>query len=148
MFDKAVLSHCEDLDLTRDGVMNEGFGRRARSFGFNEPAAGKTGTTDECTDAWFCGFTQDLSVGVWAGFDEKKTMGKKMTGAFVAIPTWTAVMKTGPTWPPPQEPSLAWLRISSSNLALRYLDQVSASPLSVGKSFFQPSSPSRYIDWA
>jgi penicillin-binding protein 1A len=77
-----------------ESVMNEGFGRRARAFGFNEPAAGKTGTTDLCTDAWFVGFTQDLSVGVWSGFDEKKTMGKKMTGAFVSLPTWTAVMKS------------------------------------------------------
>jgi penicillin-binding protein 1A len=77
-----------------ESVMNEGFGRRARAFGFNEPAAGKTGTTDECTDAWFVGFTQDLAVGCWSGFDEKKTMGKKMTGAFVSLPIWTAVMKT------------------------------------------------------
>lgn len=76
-----------------ESVMNEGFGHNARVFGFNEPAAGKTGTTDLCTDAWFVGFTTDLAVGVWSGFDEKKTMGKKMTGAFVSLPTWTAVMK-------------------------------------------------------
>jgi len=82
------------LTSLMESVMNEGFGRRARAFGFNEPAAGKTGTTDLCTDAWFVGFTPELSVGVWAGFDEKKTMGKKMTGAFVSLPTWTAVMKT------------------------------------------------------
>jgi penicillin-binding protein 1A len=77
-----------------ESVMNEGFGRRARAFGFNEPAGGKTGTTDLCTDAWFVGFTSEIAVGVWSGFDEKKTMGKKMTGAFVSLPTWTAVMKT------------------------------------------------------
>ena len=77
-----------------ESVMNDGFGRNARDFGFPEPAGGKTGTTDLCTDAWFVGFTGDLAVGVWSGFDEKKTMGKKMTGAFVSLPTWTAVMKT------------------------------------------------------
>ncbi|HET6348142.1 MAG TPA: PBP1A family penicillin-binding protein [Candidatus Krumholzibacteria bacterium] len=77
-----------------ESVMNEGFGRRARAFGFTDPAGGKTGTTDLCTDAWFVGFTSDLAVGVWTGFDEKKTMGKKMTGSFVSLPTWTAVMKT------------------------------------------------------
>jgi penicillin-binding protein 1A len=82
------------LTSLMESVMNEGFGRRARAFGFNQPAAGKTGTTDLCTDAWFVGFTSELALGVWSGFDEKKTMGKKMTGAFVSLPTWTAVMKT------------------------------------------------------
>ena len=76
-----------------ESVMNEGYGHNARVFGFNEPAAGKTGTTDLCTDAWFIGFTPEIVVGVWSGFDEKKTMGKKMTGSFVSLPTWTAVMK-------------------------------------------------------
>ncbi len=75
-------------------VMNEGFGRGARIAGFNEPAGGKTGTTDLNTDAWFVGFTQEIAVGVWTGFDEKKTMGDGMTGGAVSLPTWTAVMKT------------------------------------------------------
>jgi penicillin-binding protein 1A len=96
IFREEVLDSKVNYMLTSlmESVMNEGFGQRARAFGFNEPAAGKTGTTDLCTDAWFAGFTPELAVGVWAGFDEKKTMGKKMTGAFVSLPTWTAVMKT------------------------------------------------------
>jgi penicillin-binding protein 1A len=75
-------------------VMNEGFGHGARIAGFNEPAGGKTGTTDLNTDAWFVGFTRELAVGVWTGFDEKKTMGDGMTGGAVSLPTWTAIMKT------------------------------------------------------
>jgi penicillin-binding protein 1A len=75
-------------------VMNEGFGRGARMAGFHEPAGGKTGTTDLNTDAWFVGFTQDVAVGVWTGFDEKKTMGDGMTGGAVSLPTWAAVMKS------------------------------------------------------
>jgi len=75
-------------------VINEGTGRRARRMGFTEPAAGKTGTTDECTDAWFVGFTPEIAVGVWSGFDRKKTMGRAMTGARVSLPTWTDVMQT------------------------------------------------------
>lgn len=96
IFREEVVDPKADYMITSlmESVMNEGFGRRARSLGFNEPAAGKTGTTDLCTDAWFVGFTRDLAVGVWAGFDEKKSMGMKMTGSFVSIPTWTAVMKT------------------------------------------------------
>ncbi|HEX5132790.1 MAG TPA: PBP1A family penicillin-binding protein [Candidatus Krumholzibacteria bacterium] len=76
-----------------ESVVNEGYGRNARLYGFKDPAAGKTGTTDLCTDAWFVGFTTDLAVGVWSGFDEKKTMGPHMTGAGVSLPTWTSVMK-------------------------------------------------------
>jgi penicillin-binding protein 1A len=76
-----------------ESVMNEGFGRGARLAGFTEPAAGKTGTTDLNTDAWFIGFTKELAVGVWTGFDEKKTMGDGMTGGSVSLPTWTSVMK-------------------------------------------------------
>jgi penicillin-binding protein 1A len=96
VFREEVLDPKVDYMITSllESVMNQGFGHNARVFGFKEPAAGKTGTTDLCTDAWFMGFTPELAVGVWSGFDEKKTMGKKMTGSFVSLPTWTAVMKT------------------------------------------------------
>lgn len=76
-----------------ESVVDEGYGRNSRLYGFKEPAAGKTGTTDDCTDAWFVGFTPELAVGVWSGFDEKRTMGRRMTGARVSLPTWTEVMK-------------------------------------------------------
>ncbi len=81
------------LESLLGSVMSEGFGRGARIAGFTEPAGGKTGTTDLNTDAWFVGFTPDLAVGVWTGFDEKKSMGDGMTGGAVSLPTWTAVMK-------------------------------------------------------
>jgi penicillin-binding protein 1A len=77
-----------------ESVVNEGYGHNARVYGLDEPAAGKTGTTDLCTDAWFVGFTPDLAVGVWSGFDQKKTMGARMTGSAVSLPTWTYVMKS------------------------------------------------------
>jgi penicillin-binding protein 1A len=76
-----------------ESALNEGTGRGARVMGFMEPAAGKTGTTDDCTDAWYVGYTPELAVGVWSGFDEKRTMGSKMTGSRVSLPTWTSVMK-------------------------------------------------------
>jgi penicillin-binding protein 1A len=76
-----------------ESVVEEGYGRNSRLYGFKEPAAGKTGTTDDCTDAWFVGFTPELAVGVWSGFDQKRTMGRRMTGARVSLPTWTEVMK-------------------------------------------------------
>jgi penicillin-binding protein 1A len=76
-----------------ESALNEGTGKSTRLMGFMEPAAGKTGTTNDCSDAWYVGYTPELAVGVWSGFDVKRTMGPKMTGARVSLPTWTSVMK-------------------------------------------------------
>ena len=60
----------------------------------NYPVAGKTGTTNDFTDAWFIGFSPTLTCGVWVGFDEKKTLGNKETGARAALPIWMDFMST------------------------------------------------------
>ncbi|GAH60478.1 unnamed protein product, partial [marine sediment metagenome] len=52
-------------------VIDEGTAVGARLEGFTKPAAGKTGTTDDYSDAWFIGFTPDLVCGVWVGFDTR-----------------------------------------------------------------------------
>jgi penicillin-binding protein 1A len=57
------------------------------------PIAGKTGTVDDNTDAWFIGFDPDVTIGVWVGFDEKKSMGSLEQGAIAALPIWTDIMK-------------------------------------------------------
>jgi len=54
--------------------------------------AGKTGTTNAFTDAWFVGFSPSLTCGVWVGFDEKKTLGERETGARAALPIWIDFM--------------------------------------------------------
>ncbi len=74
-------------------VMEEGTGKPARAWGFKRPAAGKTGTTDDYVDAWFMGFTPELLAGVWVGFDDRTTLGKKQAGSVVALPIWTEFMK-------------------------------------------------------
>ena len=56
--------------------------------------AGKTGTTHDFTDAWFIGFSPSITCGVWVGFDEKKTLGDKETGARAALPIWMDFMAT------------------------------------------------------
>src|ERR1700756_1138537 len=56
------------------------------------PVAGKTGTTNDFTDAWFVGFTPTMTCGVWVGFDEKKSLGAKETGAHAALPIWMNFM--------------------------------------------------------
>jgi penicillin-binding protein 1A len=62
--------------------------------GLKYPVAGKTGTTNDFTDAWFIGFSPDITCGVWVGFDEKKTLGNKETGARAALPIWMKFMAT------------------------------------------------------
>ena len=79
------------VDLMRT-ALKEGTGRSARNYGFDRDGAGKTGTTDLYTDAWFVGFTPDLVGGVWVGFDEKRSMGRRRTGAVMALPIWARTM--------------------------------------------------------
>jgi len=56
------------------------------------PVAGKTGTTNDFTDAWFVGFSPTMSCGVWVGYDERKSLGAKETGAHAALPIWMNFM--------------------------------------------------------
>ncbi len=74
--------------------INEGTGITARYLGLRIPCAGKTGTTDNEGDGWFIGYAPDLVVGVWTGFSHRViSMGRNMTGARVALPLWTWIMK-------------------------------------------------------
>ena len=57
------------------------------------PLAGKTGTTNNFTDAWFVGFSPSITCGVWIGYDEKKFLGAKETGSRAALPIWMDFMK-------------------------------------------------------
>ncbi len=73
-------------------VIDGGTGYPARAAGFTAPAAGKTGTTSDYTDAWFVGYTPTLVAGVWVGFDRKMQLGEGMTGGRAALPAWTQFM--------------------------------------------------------
>jgi penicillin-binding protein 1A len=73
-------------------VVQFGTGVRAKEIG--RPSAGKTGTTNDFTDAWYIGFTPSLTAGVWVGNDDKRiSLGKKETGARAALPIWIEFMK-------------------------------------------------------
>jgi penicillin-binding protein 1A len=73
------------------GVVHRGTAARAASLKW--PLAGKTGTVDDFTDAWFVGFDPDLTAGVWVGYDEKKPLGRGEDGARAALPIWMDFMR-------------------------------------------------------
>jgi penicillin-binding protein 1A len=75
-----------------EGVVQHGTAATASALGW--PLGGKTGTTDDYTDAWFIGFDPDITVGVWVGFDQKRPLGSRQTGAIAALPIWTDIMKS------------------------------------------------------
>jgi penicillin-binding protein 1A len=77
-----------------EGVVKRGTGKSAGIQIPDWPLGGKTGTTDEATDAWFIGFDPDITIGVWVGYDQKKTLGTQAQGATVALPIWIEIMKS------------------------------------------------------
>jgi penicillin-binding protein 1A len=74
-----------------EGAVKRGTGRRISTIG--KPLAGKTGTTNDSRDAWFVGFSADLVVGVYVGFDDNRPLGKGESGGRVAAPIFKAFMK-------------------------------------------------------
>lgn len=77
-------------DMMRD-VVRRGTARRAQALNRND-VGGKTGTTNDHHDAWFCGFNADLVAGVWVGFDELASLGTGEEGGRTAVPIWTQFM--------------------------------------------------------
>ncbi|MFB3883686.1 MAG: penicillin-binding protein 1A [Thermodesulfobacteriota bacterium] len=72
------------------GVVQHGTGQRAKVLG--RPIAGKTGTSSDCADAWFVGYTPSFLSTVWVGFDDKTSLGENETGARAALPIWISFM--------------------------------------------------------
>ena len=110
------------VDMMR-GVLTAGTGRIVRRMGFDLPAAGKTGTTDDYRDAWFTGFTPTLSVSVWVGYDRGISMrdvnGVGITGGRGAAPIWADFMIKATGGEPPREFTVP------SNIRFETVDPVS-----------------------
>ncbi len=80
-------------DLMRS-VVRSGTGRNSHTvYGFNHPAGGKTGTTNDHTDAWFVGYSKQIIAGTWVGLDNPAfTLGNSQSGAVAALPIWSKFM--------------------------------------------------------
>jgi len=74
------------------GVVQRGTAARANALEW--PLGGKTGTTDDWSDAWMLGFDPDVTVGVWVGYDVKRSLGNGESGSRVALPIWIDVMRS------------------------------------------------------
>jgi penicillin-binding protein 1A len=84
-------AHAYQMVNLLNGVVERGTGVRARAI--DKPLAGKTGTTDDSRDAWFVGFTPDLVVGVFVGFDQPRSLGRDEQGASAALPIFVQFME-------------------------------------------------------
>lgn len=104
------------------GVVQHGTAIAASKLTF--PVGGKTGTTNDFTDAWFVGFSPAMTCGVWVGYDEKKSLGAKETGAHAALPIWMNFMTTamagkdvGDFQPPPLVPHAVAQKVDTPDTA-------------------------------
>jgi penicillin-binding protein 1A len=82
------------VNMLRGVLSPRGTGARAARMADEWPLAGKTGTVDDNTDAWFVGFDPDITVGVWIGNDDKrKSLGTSEQGSLAALPMWMEFMR-------------------------------------------------------
>jgi penicillin-binding protein 1A len=87
-----------DVARTMTAMLEEvvRFGTAIKAKTVGRPAGGKTGTTQDFTDAWFIGFTPQIAAGFWVGFDDKQiSLGKRETGAQAALPMWMEFVQQG-----------------------------------------------------
>lgn len=129
------------VHLLRQAV-DRGTGRRVRTLGFRRPAAGKTGTTNDNTDAWFTGFTPDLVASVWVGFDQRRdhrlvdAQGVQITGGSGAAPIWADFMRAineGRAWRDFSSPAHLQMRSVDPHTGIEALipDSTAVRPLSL-----------------
>lgn len=122
-----------------EGVLDYGTAHAARRQGFKRPAAGKTGTTNDFSDAWFAGFTPDLLAVVWVGFDHKHPL--RLAGAEAALPIWTEFMKEATAGLPPNPftppPGIVMARIDPASGMLA----TPRCPESLEEAFYRGTEP-------
>lgn len=126
-------------------VVDRGSGWYARYLG--RPSAGKTGTTNEYSDAWYIGYTPELATGVWIGYDDRTiSLGEKSTGGAIATPIWTNFMKEALAGKPitdfPQPDNIEWALIDAKTGLLA----LSTTPGAYLEAFIRGTAPTKYYD--
>ncbi len=125
------------------GVVEHGTGVAAQALG--RPCAGKTGTTNDFSDAWFVGYTPQLAAGVWVGYDDRNSLGDKMTGGRISCPIWTNFMRGALAgdpvinFTPPEEIDFVLIDPKTGLLAL------SKTPGAYLESFAKGTEPTDYF---
>ncbi|MEE8061450.1 MAG: PBP1A family penicillin-binding protein [Gemmatimonadales bacterium] len=114
-------------DVLRDVVRRGTAYRAVRAQGFDLPAGGKTGTTNDGFDVWYIGFTPDLVTGVWIGFDQPKRIMNLAQGGRLAAPAWTQMMKevyerrpAPKPWPRPSGLTFQEIDVSTGYIATSF----------------------------
>jgi penicillin-binding protein 1A len=140
-----VISERESFVMTSllGNVISRGSGVSARGLG--RPAAGKTGTTNDSSDAWFVAFTPELSAGVWVGYDDRNIkLGKNITGGAIAVPIWTDFMRTALKGKPikrfEQPKGIEWAYIDANTGLLAS----NASGIARYEAFVKGTAPANY----
>lgn len=131
-----------------EGVVTDGTGAAARELG--RPLAGKTGTSDDFTDAWFVGYAPDLVVGVWVGFDEKRSLGRRETGAQAALPIWMMFMEKAYRGRPPEDfpvPSGISVVSIDGHTGLKASEEAGCEPV-LSEAFLEGTEPTRFCSRA
>ncbi len=110
-----------------EAVAHQGTGAVASQL--HHPLGGKTGTTNDFTDAWFLGFSPSITCGVWVGYDDRQSLGDKETGARVALPIWMSFMRTAIADHPDEAfPGEASTVPIPANISEREIQQTQAEP--------------------
>ncbi len=126
-----------------EGVMQRGTASKAKVLGLQGMVAGKTGTTDGYRDAWFVGYTSDVVIGVWVGFDDERAL--RLTGSQAALPIW---MELARRIIPPNVPAF----VAPSGVVTRVIDPktgqlaTSQCPEQVSEVFIEGTEPSVYCE--
>jgi len=126
-----------------EGVMQRGTASKSKVIGFTGAVAGKTGTTDGYRDAWFVGYTTDVVIGVWVGFDDERPL--RLTGSQAALPIW---MELAQRVIPPNVPPF----VMPAGVVARTIDPktgqlaTSQCPEQVPEVFIEGTEPSVYCE--
>ena len=115
-----------EMMLLLQAVVQHGTAAAAASM--NHAFGGKTGTTNDYTDAWFIGFSPSITAGTWIGFDDRHSLGEKETGARAALPIWMDFMKVAVADRPNEQFSRANAPKKKLEVAITPPDQQPAAP--------------------